>query len=570
MFVAFLLKMKPINSLLFTILVFTFNFTFLQGNASSEDPTLTISTGQIKGKSVSFRGSQVYQFLGIPFAEPPLNELRFTKPVPKKPWDNVIPVNKWGPHCIQPEFPGFNEGYPSDEDCLVLNVFVTQSTLDGVKSGIKKPRPVMVWIHGGGFSFGSANVDFYDGTPLTVMNDIVFVSINYRLGAFGFLHLPESGIPGNFGLWDQLLALKWVKDNIHFFGGNPDQVTIFGESAGSMSVSALIVSPHSRGLFKNAIMQSGSIYDMHLWSNSKTSEVLLEKLNCSSVDDIVSCLRSVKATDFNILAGFLYWPIIGDEFLPSQPQELMKSIDKNVNILLGVVGNEGAGMLTTLDNKIFHPVDPVDLSVDQARKFLKQVFGEKHEEYFTKIYLDHVDPENSNELRLALAQAIGDVSLGCPTYIFGIDAVKIGQANVYAYVQTQKPSKSFFAFISNTTWIPATHGEDVPMMFGAPFLDPLGYTQEDILLSTVMLNTWGNFAKFGEPRFFGESDIWSKWKSDESGKFEKFVMEFNTQRFGLTNNQAVENCEKNWPFPIDSVNLNFSLDELENLSRDEL
>lgn len=563
--------MRIVNCLLFIILSSVFNFTFLRCDVSSEDLTLKISTGQIKGKSVPFRGSNVYQFLGIPFAEPPLDDLRFKKPVAKKPWDNILLVDKWGPHCIQPDFPGFNDGYTFDEDCLVLNVFVTQSTFNGVKSNSKKPRPVMVWIHGGGFAFGSANVDFYDGTPLTAMNDIVFVSINYRLGAFGFLHLPESGIQGNFGLWDQLLALRWVKDNIHYFGGDPDQVTIFGESAGSMSVSALIVSPQTRGLFRNAVMQSGSIYDMHLWSNSKTSDALLEKLNCSSVDDKVTCLRSVEAADFNLLAGFLYWPIIGDEFLPSKPQELMKSIDENLNILLGVVGNEGAGMLTTLDPKVFHSTDPVNLTVSQASSFLKQVFGEKHEEYFANLYLKHIEPDNYNELRLAIAQAIGDVSLACPTYMFGHDAVKIGKANVYAYIQTQKPSKSFFSFISNTTWIPATHGEDVPMMFGAPFLDPLGYNQEDIFLSLVMLNIWGNFAKYGEPRFFGEPGVWKKWKSSESGKFEKFVMEFNTQRFGLSNNQIVEKCDKNWPYPIDSINLNTNFDEiLQILSHDEL
>lgn len=560
--------MEIVRRILFTLLLSTFNVSLFKCDVS-EEPTLTISTGQIKGKSVLFRGCEVHQFLGIPFAEPPLDELRFIKPVPKSSWSNILDVKEWKPHCMQTYLPGFNDGYSFDEDCLFLNVIVTQSTLAAVQNDTTKLRPVMVWIHGGGFLFGSANNAFYDGTALAVMNDVVFVSINYRLGAFGFLHLPESGIPGNMGLWDQLLALKWVQNNIHFFGGNPDQVTIFGESAGSMSVSAHILSPQSNGLFKNAIMQSGSLYNIPLWINPRTAEIALERVNCTSAIDKVSCLRSVQAENFNLIAEF--YPVMGDEFLPSEPEKLIKSLDKNVNILLGVVGNEGVGLFRYLrfDERFFNPNNPVNLTYVQARNFVKQLFGEQREQFFTQEYLSHIDRYDHYGFGLAIGHVLGDISLTCPTYMFGHDAVKTGKANVYAYFQTQKPSKTPISLTPNNTWIPATHCDDLPMVFGLPFTDPSGYSKEDTLLSLMMMNAWGSFAKFGEPQFFGDSKRWRKWKL-ESGKSDKFVMELNTQRFGLSNNRLAVKCEKNWPFPMDSVNLNINFDEIINLNHDEL
>lgn len=223
-----------------------------QGNTAL-DEIVEVDSGLISGQS----GDGYYYYLGIPFAAPPVGELRWKPPQPVEPWSGVRECTEFGPACPQPLLPfaGF-EFDTMDEDCLYLNVWTPA----------KSPNdclPVMVLIHGGGFFSGSASQPFFDGAPLA-KKGVVFVGINYRLGPLGFLAHPElaeespEGLTGNYGLLDQIAALKWVQRNIAAFGGDPSRVTIFGESAGGMSVSALLLSPMAEGLFHRAIAQSGS------------------------------------------------------------------------------------------------------------------------------------------------------------------------------------------------------------------------------------------------------------------------------------------------------------------------
>ena len=188
-------------------------------------------------------------FADIPYAAPPVGPLRFRPPAQAKAWKGVRDATKPGPRCIQdpgadPEF-----GRQSDEDCLTLNVWTPTTTTP--------PKPVMVWIHGGSFTGGSGKI--YDGQWLVERGDIIVVTINYRLGTLGFLAHPGLGPPGdvgNYGLQDQQAALRWVRDNIANFGGDPEKVTVAGESAGGMSVCDHLVAPGSQGLFRAAIIQS--------------------------------------------------------------------------------------------------------------------------------------------------------------------------------------------------------------------------------------------------------------------------------------------------------------------------
>ena len=195
-------------------------------------------------------------FRGVPFAAPPVGELRFKAPQPVEPWDGVREAKSFGPISLQAPnemlealLPPSDPPQPQSEDCLYLNVWTPG--LDDAA------RPVMVWIHGGAFTIGSGSEDYYDGANLAARGDVVIVTINYRLGALGFLNLPALG-ETNFGMRDQVAALKWVQDNIANFGGDPANVTIFGESAGGMSVASLMASPEANGLFQKAIPQSGA------------------------------------------------------------------------------------------------------------------------------------------------------------------------------------------------------------------------------------------------------------------------------------------------------------------------
>ena len=213
------------------------------------------TAGEIKG----FEKDGIHYFKGVPFAAPPIGDLRFAPPQPPVPWQGTRDCTVDGPICPQAAIPlegpladVISATQPMDEDCLTLTV--TTPSPDG-------SLPVMVWIHGGAFTGGSGSTPIYDGTSFA-RDGIVYVSINYRLHALGFLYLDElfeeAKGTGNLGILDQVRALEWVRDNISAFGGDPDNVTIFGESAGGMSVGTLMGTPSANGLFQHAIPQSGA------------------------------------------------------------------------------------------------------------------------------------------------------------------------------------------------------------------------------------------------------------------------------------------------------------------------
>ena len=209
----------------------------------------------------SIRSAPPASLLGVPYAAPPVGALRWRPPQTARSWEGVRLADKMGALCIQPPAggdPGVGPG-PMSEDCLTLNVWAP------IDRGTA-PLPVMVWIHGGGFTSGAGSIPWYHGNRFAAVDDIVVVAINYRLGVLGFTHLPELGeaYAGsvNCGILDQVAALHWVADNIAAFGGDPQQITVFGESAGAFSVGCLLVSPLAKGLFHRAIAESGAFPDL--------------------------------------------------------------------------------------------------------------------------------------------------------------------------------------------------------------------------------------------------------------------------------------------------------------------
>lgn len=224
----------------------------------SDEPTATIEVTTTAGVVRGIERDGVTRFAGIPFAQPPTGALRFRPPVPVQPWEGVRSAESFG--AVSPQNPSVmemlfgGEAEQWDEDCLHLNVWTPQVRTE-------TPLPVMVWIHGGGFEMGSGSSPLYDGTSFA-RDGVVIVTINYRLGAFGFLELghldPALAGSGNNGLLDQITALEWVQANIAAFGGDPNNVTVFGESAGAMSISLLLTMPRAKGLFHRAITESGA------------------------------------------------------------------------------------------------------------------------------------------------------------------------------------------------------------------------------------------------------------------------------------------------------------------------
>ena len=209
-------------------------------------------SGSVLGTTSETLGVNVSRYYKIPFATPPIGNFRFTKTVPVVPWGTTINSTKYGPSCVQSIPAGYVFIIPNQdtsEDCLHLNIFVPETNIAS-----NQLKPVMVWIHGGAFVVGSATM--YDGSYLAAQGDVIVVTVNYRLGILGFLSF--GNLRGNYGLWDQLEAIRWIKRNIRSFGGDPSSITIFGESAGAASVALHSTIPRNRGLFQRSIMQSGS------------------------------------------------------------------------------------------------------------------------------------------------------------------------------------------------------------------------------------------------------------------------------------------------------------------------
>lgn len=252
---------------------------------------LQIEDGRIEGTTLTTRlGQEFLAFRNVPFAEPPIGDLRFRAPVAKQPWSDVLNCTAYGPMCMQDS----DWGIAMSEDCLTVNVFSKNIPQSG------DLKPVIAYIHGGGFEAGSS----VEADPNYLMErDLVVVTISYRLGAFGFLALGTEDAAGNQGLKDQALALQWIRKNIAHFGGDPSKVTIAGLSAGGHCVTAHMISPISQGLFANVIAVSGAIaWQKKLTTNNlPVAAGLAERLNCTTttVADVLSCLKEVSEHFFS-------------------------------------------------------------------------------------------------------------------------------------------------------------------------------------------------------------------------------------------------------------------------------
>ncbi|XP_060556183.1 acetylcholinesterase-like [Ruditapes philippinarum] len=282
---------SSIGITLTTLLLILINQTLSAGV-----PSVTTKLGTITGetKSVTFQGNvhQVNRYLGIPYAKPPTGDLRFQRPEPFGPFSETYNAAEFGASCPQPSYPHMPVEKNTAEDCLFLNIYVPRQEPDE-PSG----HAVMFFIHGGGFSIGSGLL--YDGAVLSSIGNVIIVTINYRLGLLGFLDIDDEKASGNFGLFDQRLALQWVHENIDAFGGNKDMVTIFGESAGSMSVSMQMMYPPNKGLFRGGIAQSGalSIPGVYPENNIGMAKYFAENMSCSveTMDEVFNCLKEASA-----------------------------------------------------------------------------------------------------------------------------------------------------------------------------------------------------------------------------------------------------------------------------------
>ncbi|XP_050024723.2 acetylcholinesterase-like [Dermacentor andersoni] len=478
--------------------------------------------GRVGGNRLELLGRKVEEYRGIPFAQPPVGRLRFLPPQPAKPWEGILDATSRRTACPQVVFSNFLAGeIEYTEDCLHLNVW-SQVARD------EDLAPVVVWIHGGGFTQGSASYDNYTGAALAAKTGLVVVTVNYRLGLLGFLDANSPEAPGNMGLLDQNLALKWIQENIREFGGDPSRVTIFGESAGGMSVHAHMLSPMSRGLFQRVYMMSGTLHTLDFFDGAHESiikgDTVAAVVGCSGGDRslasnpeaVIDCLRTKTADEILLAASealapkiFTFLPTYHNEFLPKVPTvAISKGFFNAADIVLGVTEDEGVlALMYPLRSELLP--DDVEGLEDKMFKhslhegifsWLKMNFPEMLEKYTA-------DAQDKASLRRGYVDYISDSTFVCPMHFTAEKHAERGQ-NVYAYVFGHKSSKNPLP-----SWMGTPHAFDMNYIFGVPLIDQDRFDAEDADVSEVVLTALKTFAETGVPELPMQTP-WPKYAID--------------------------------------------------------
>lgn len=458
-----------------------------------------INSGKISGTYNP--KTKIYAFKGIPYAQPPVGNLRWRPPQPVKPWKDIRKCTLFGPSDVQPTPEPFSmwtsefivPASPLSENCLYLNVWT------GARSN-KEKRPVIVFIHGGAFVSGSGSVPLYNGEAMAEKG-VVFVTINYRLGIFGFFAFPglsaesKHHTSGNYGLLDQIAALKWVKKNIEAFGGDPDNITIAGQSAGAWSVCYLVASPLAKGLFEKAIAESGASIlptsfigqPVSLADGEKAGEKVAKSFGVSSI----AALRKIPAEKL-LHAKMVARPVIDGYVIPGDMYDIFSKGQQNdVPLILGWNEDEMNRLFPLYDHKTY---------IQNVRS----VYGQS-----AKAYLKYFPADNDSTIRASELKYRPLLDFGVQMFEWTTLQDKTGKSNVYFYHFTRdvpfgKGQKDYGAFHSGELAY-AYHNLDVSKV--------RPWTAADYKLENVMSSFWVNFAKTGDPNGKGLPE-WLPCKPD--------------------------------------------------------
>jgi para-nitrobenzyl esterase len=462
---------------------------------------VNVTGGAIEGATTE---DGIRIFKGIPFAAPPIGDLRWKPPQPLQPWDGVRDAKEFGPSPEQPRITFLQSENQFSEDCLYLNVWTPAKNAN-------EKLPVMVWIYGGGFGGGSSADPLFEGSPLA-HEGVVVVSFNYRVGRFGFLAHPElsrenGGASGNYGLRDQIAALEWVRDNIAAFGGDPSNVTIFGQSAGGYSVSILAASPRANGLFHRAISQSGGALAPpktadefgQLTPTLSIAEREGEEFLASLEAKDIAAARAMSAEEIRKGSGGSSWPNFDGDVMPQDIYKLYEAGRFNdTPILVGTASNEGAIYM------FFQSFTP-EKFVDEIRKLpAEQVDA----------FLAAFPHETTEAATRSMQQLLGDVLFRWSTWAWARLQSQHGQGKAYLYYFDEPHDE-------------AVHGAELGYVFGRPPESGLPFLKsvklEDAELSRVIVQYWTNFAKTGDPN----GDELPQWSAFTAGDSQAMVFDYS-------------------------------------------
>jgi len=487
-----------------TIFIFLHLLSFCFQIYSQSSPSTLVKAEHGLLEGVIENGIIIYK--GVPFAAPPLGDLRWRPPQPVKSWDNVFRADHYAPACPQPVIPMISDlRYGTSEDCLYLNIWKPADPTD-------TKLPVLVWIHGGGFTMGTASQDLLNGEQLAAKG-IIVVSIAYRLGALGFMAHPgltdesDNHASGNYGILDQIAALKWIQKNIDAFGGDPDCVTLFGESAGGQSVNILVASPLAKGLFHRAICMSGGYFGYPGIKKEEETVQLLKGAENDGIDfarrvgaETLSELRTMDTKELIkaqglINSGFSFWPVIDGYVLTDDLYELFTAGKyHDVPVLLGTVSDEGSIFILNAKTSDFPG-------------YIQGRFGS-----FADRILNLYPASPDSITKRSMADLVRDSFFGWYTFTWASLQSQTGKSPVFVYYfdQTLPVSQATLLFKSNRPF----HGSDLPYVFKHLGLDPkVKYTGDDFQLSETISNYWVNFAKYGDPNG-NDQPVWPAFTND--------------------------------------------------------
>ena len=470
--------------------------------AESGDAVVDTASGPVRG--VARDGLKIFK--GIPFAAPPTGDARWTPPAPVPAWDDAFDASEFGNACMQPRRRGFSiyadSSLPdTSEDCLNLNVWAPENAANA---------PVFVWIHGGSLTSGAGSQSLYNGAEFA-KRGIVYVSINYRLGVLGYLAHPDlstespDGVSGNYGLLDQIAALEWVEDNIAAFGGDPDNVTIAGESAGALSVTYLMTAPAARGLFDRAIAQSA-----YMLSTPELKETSFGAPSAETTGAYVAGkvgaedLAALRAMEPQTLiekaaqAGYIPWGTVDGLTLPGQPVNVF---DEGEQAPVPVMAGFNSGEIRSL--RFLLPKAPSNAEDYEAA--IRKGYGD-----LAGAALEHYPSRDIDEAMLA---ATRDAMYGWTAERLVRKQGEIGQPGFLYIFDHGYPA-------ADQNGLNAFHASELPYMFGnldriSEFWPAPPDTAEERALSEAMIGYWASFARDGAP-VAADQPAWRPYGADEA------------------------------------------------------
>ncbi|CAG9764858.1 unnamed protein product [Ceutorhynchus assimilis] len=465
---------------------------------------VTIQDGSLKGTTgTNLDGEEFFQFFGIPYAKPPINELRFMPPQPVDPWKGVKDATIVGSASISRD--ELTSQIVGSEDCLNLNVYTKE-----LPNSETELKPVMIYIHGGAFNTGSNRPGLY-GPEFLLTKNIVLVTINYRLGVLGFLSIDGTPVTGNMGLKDQNLALKWVRRNIKHFNGDPNNVTIFGHSAGSASVHAHILSPASKGLFQKAILQSGNVLNSWCWGSKNNATKLVELLGKSADTEkqALEILKQVPAMDIHDAQLLLGDAIYASEkrpfsvviespnetaFITKDLRELIKEGNYNdLPIMIGYTDKEGMVLETAKTYNVELPPFKMENIIPAELNLLEgSADSQKVVKILEGIYSKQPNDEHYDELT--------DTSFLVGICEFLLNHLKNKKLPTFLYRMTISSNVNYLKNMLHKTHLPgACHADDLGYLFKSDITPEITPGSLEDKFIRIFVELWTNFATFGNP-----------------------------------------------------------------------